>query len=112
MPDDVFTIGHSTHASDKFIELLRTHRIEVLADVRSHPYSRFNPQFNRESLQSDLKSTGLKYVFLGRELGARSDDRTCYVEGAVQYDRLAATSLFQEGLDRVLEGVRTYRIAL
>jgi uncharacterized protein (DUF488 family) len=112
MPHFVYTIGHSTHALEKFIELLTAHGVTAVADVRSHPYSRFNSQFNREGLQADLKKAGLKYVFLGRELGARPEDRSCYVEGTVRYDRLARTNLFQEGLARLAEGSRAYRIAL
>ena len=88
------------------------HAITAVADVRSHPYSRFNPQFNRESLRSALKSVGLSYVFLGRELGARTQDRSCYVDGKVQYDRLASTELFKQGLARVAKGAGRHKIAL
>ena len=68
---ELFTIGHSTHSWEKFLELLRQHRIEAVADVRSSPYSQFNPHFNRESLQLALPQQGISYVFLGEELGAR-----------------------------------------
>ncbi len=108
----VFTIGHSTHSSAKLIELLRRNEITAVADVRSQPYSRMNPQFNREPLKDALKGAGISYVFLGRELGARSEDRSCYVDGKVQYDRLAKSALFQEGLTRVEQGAARYRIAL
>src|SRR5205809_759407 len=108
----IYTIGHSTHSTERFLELLAAHDVSAVADVRSHPYSRFNPQFSRERVQADLKNAGLAYVFLGRELGARSDDPSTYVEGTVQYDRLARTSLFQEGLARLNQGVRSHRIAL
>lgn len=108
----VFTIGHSTHSAEAFLALLRQHGIEALADVRSSPFSRFNPQFNRESLEQSLKAAGIRYVFLGKELGARSDDRSCYINGRVQYGRLAQTALFQSGLDRVLQGAAKYRVAL
>lgn len=112
MADLVYTIGHSTHSTEKLIELLAGHDVTAVADVRSQPYSRINPQFNRESLRADLKTAGIVYVFLGRELGARSDDRSCYVEGKVQYDLLARTALFQEGLRRLAQGIRNHRIAL
>jgi uncharacterized protein (DUF488 family) len=112
MPDLVYTIGHSTHSTEKLIELLAGHDVTAVADVRSQPYSRINPQFNRESLRADLKTAGIAYVFLGRELGARSDDRSCYIEGKVQYDLLARTAFFQEGLTRLAQGIRNHRIAL
>ncbi len=108
----VFTVGHSTHSAEVFVALLHQHGIEALADVRSSPFSRFNPQFNRENLERSLKENGIRYVFLGKELGARSDDRSCYDHGQVQYARLAQTDLFRSGLDRVLQGAARYRVAL
>jgi uncharacterized protein (DUF488 family) len=108
----VFTVGHSTHPASKFFELLRYHAITAIADVRSQPYSRVNPQFNREVLRASLKDLGMSYVFLGRELGARSDDRSCYLGGKVQYDRLAQTALFQDGIARIEQGISNHRIAL
>ncbi|MGO8693286.1 MAG: DUF488 family protein [Rectinemataceae bacterium] len=112
MAQEVFTIGHSNHPIEKFLELLHANRIQAVADVRSSPFSRFNPQFNREDLQNSLKKARIHYVFLGKELGARSEDPNCYIADKVQYDRLANTSLFQSGLDRVVEGAENYRIAL
>lgn len=110
--NSIFTIGHSTHSAEAFLALLRQHEVEALADVRSSPFSRFNPQFNRLPLEQSLKANGIRYVFLGKELGARSDDRSCYDHGRVQYSRLAQTALFQSGLDRVLQGAAKYRVAL
>lgn len=112
MTTTLFTVGHSTHSGEKFRELLLTHAITAVADVRSSPYSRVNPQFNRDTLQANLKRAHVAYVFLGRELGARSEDRSCYIAGKVQYDRLAKTALFREGLERVCRGAETHRIAL
>ncbi len=74
MKNTVFTIGHSTHPQERFIELLRQHEITAVCDVRSKPYSRVNPQFDRENLSKALASHGIEYRFLGRELGARSED--------------------------------------
>jgi uncharacterized protein (DUF488 family) len=108
----VLTIGHSTHPIDAFIALLRQHGVTALVDVRSVPFSRFNPQFKKEALERSLKAHGIKYVFLGRELGARSEDRSCYENGRVQYARLARTELFRRGLDRVIRGAHEHRIVL
>jgi uncharacterized protein (DUF488 family) len=112
MQHTVFTIGHSTHRQERFIDLLVKHGITALCDVRSKPYSRVNPQFNREELKQALKERCIAYVFLGKELGARSEDPTCYENGKVQYDRLAHTELFQRGIQRVQEGIQKYTIAL
>lgn len=108
----VFTIGHSTHSSEVFVEMLRDHIVSVLADVRSAPYSRFNPQFNKDLLAQYLTTQGMKYVFLGRELGARSEDPSCYENGQVQYARLARTELFERGIQRVIRGAQDHCIVL
>jgi uncharacterized protein (DUF488 family) len=112
MKNSVFTIGHTNHPIEHFLHLLELHKIEAVADVRSSPFSRFNSQYNRENLQVSLKAAGIRYVFLGKELGARSDDQSCYLDNKVRYDRLAKTALFHSGIDRVMEGADTYRMAL
>jgi uncharacterized protein (DUF488 family) len=112
MSDCVYTIGHSTHEPERFVELLRAHGITAVGDVRSRPYSRMNPQYNRGPLKAILAAAEIAYVFLGRELGARSDDPACYEGGQVQYERLARTELFRAGLDRVREGMSRFRLAL
>ena len=112
MTETVYTIGHSTHSIERLVELLKSYEITALCDVRSQPYSRMNPQFNRETLKQELQAAGIKYVFLGQELGARSDDKSCYRSGRVQYDLLAKTALFRRGIERVREGARSYRVAL
>ena len=113
MQQTVFTIGHSTHPQAALIGLLASHGITAVCDVRSQPYSRFNPQFNREPLEQAMEAAGIAYRFLGRELGARSEDPSCYRDGKVQYDRLAQTELFRQGLDRVRAGLRQgFRISL
>ena len=112
MQDTVFTIGHSTHPKERFLALLHQHGITALCDVRSMPYSRFSPQFNREELKQSLRAFSIAYVFLGKELGARSDDPLCYDHGKVQYDRLAHTELFQQGLTRLQDGLKKYRLAV
>ena len=108
----VFTVGHSNHAVEDFLALLRQHAVTVVADVRSAPYSRFNPHFNREALRSELHDAGIGYVYLGSELGGRSDDPECYRNGRICYDRVAQTLRFQDGLRRLAKGMAEHRIAL
>jgi uncharacterized protein (DUF488 family) len=110
--DRVYTVGHSTHSIETLIEILARHQVTAVADVRSNPYSRMNPQFNRERLRPNLSAAGIAYIFIGRELGARTDDRSCYREGRVQYDLLARTALFQAGIACIAEGISNHRIAL
>lgn len=108
----VLTIGHSNHPLDHFIALLRMHGATAVADVRSAPYSRSNPHFNREMFQHSLKTNHIAYVFLGRELGGRPEDPGCYNDGKVQYQKLAESLPFRDGLQRVLKGAHSHRIVL
>ena len=108
----IYTIGHSNHPIERLLDLLGLHQIGALADVRSAPYSRRNPQFNREALGQALAQREIRYVFLGKELGARTRDRSCYSDGKVVYARLAATELFQQGLSRLKAGALEHRVAI
>jgi uncharacterized protein (DUF488 family) len=108
----LFTVGHSTHRAEDLLRLLDVNGVSAIADVRSRPYSRLNPHFNRDALEPLLGAHGIVYRFLGAELGARTEDRSCYVDGKVQYDLLARTPLFRRGLSRVLSGTRDYSVAL
>lgn len=109
----VFTIGHSNHSWAQFAHLLRMHGITTICDVRSAPHSRMNPQFDRETLKKCLREAGIIYVFLGKELGGRSEDPACCDKGKVLYERVAGTPLFRKGLCRIEDGVtKRHRIAL
>ncbi len=108
----IFTIGHSTHEFERFSALLKEFGITALGDVRSSPYSRMFSQYNRENLQAALKARGIGYVFLGSDLGARSSNPECYINGKVQYDRIAATQGFKQAIQRVIAGAVRQRIAL
>ena len=109
---EIYTIGHSTHTVERLIALLRQHGVTAIADVRSQPYSRLHPQFNREELGAALQGAGIAYVFLGKELGGRVSDSSCYVHGQVEYDRVAKTAAFEAGIERLHRGGDSYRVAL
>ena len=111
----IFTVGYSGYHQDlrRFLSDLRTHGINVVVDVRTSPYSKYTAEFNRETISAFLKANGLKYVFMGHELGARPRDESCYVNGVVDYDRIRAAGFFQEGLTRIMEGIKKgYTISL
>ncbi|HEX6879966.1 MAG TPA: DUF488 domain-containing protein [Terriglobales bacterium] len=108
----VYTIGHSNHEFAKLLALLQQHGVTAVGDVRSAPYSKRYPQFSREPLEKALREAGITYVYLGKELGARSDDPSCYEKGSVKYERLAKTAPFQSGLDRVERGLEQFTLAL
>lgn len=109
----IWSVGHSTHPLPTFLDLLRDEAIQVLADVRSQPFSRFNPQFNRSELRAALKDAGLDYVFMGEELGGRPPEENLYDEdGHVLYGELAKTPRFRSGLERLIEGATRFRVAM
>lgn len=108
----VLTIGHSTHSWERFVALLRSAKVTAVADVRTSPYSRLYPHFNRDDLREELRSDGISYVFLGKELGGRPSERRFYCEGVADYEKMAQASDFSKGLERVIEGAKKYRIAL
>jgi uncharacterized protein (DUF488 family) len=108
----VFTIGHSNLEFAKFVALLKQHGIQAVADVRTSPYSQYNPQFNRESLQRALREEDISYVFLGEELGARRSEPECYINGRADYSLIARTPAFVRGLDRILQGAAKMRLAM
>ncbi|GIW99589.1 MAG: hypothetical protein KatS3mg111_2922 [Pirellulaceae bacterium] len=111
-PARLWTVGHSNLEPEAFIAMLQSHGVTAIADVRSHPFSRQFPHFNRESLKSWLEAAGIWYVFLGEELGARRSEPECYVDGQARYELIAQTPAFHAGLDRVRVGVQRQRIAL
>lgn len=108
----VLTLGHSNHSMRTVLDLLGAQAVTAVADVRSQPYSRLHPEFNRESLEAALKEHDILYVHLGRELGGRPEDKACYENGRVQYGRVADGPSFKGGLQRVVEGAGVYRLAL
>jgi type I restriction enzyme S subunit len=108
----IYTIGHSNHSVQDFITLLKRHAITAIADVRSSPFSRRNPQFNQAAITAALKKVGIAYVFLGEELGGRPNDTDCYNNGAANFEKMAERPVFKRGIDRLLTGRDKYRIAL
>ncbi|HUG94362.1 MAG TPA: DUF488 domain-containing protein [Planctomycetaceae bacterium] len=109
----IYTIGHSNHEEQKFLDLLAAHAIDVLVDVRSQPYCGYSTHFNQEPLKRAVEARGLKYLFLGRELGGRPEGDEFYdEEDHVLYGRVAASEFFKHGVERIERGRGQYRIAL
>jgi uncharacterized protein (DUF488 family) len=109
----VLTIGHSNHSWDQFVAILQRNGVQVLAEVRSYPYSNYSPQFDRETLKESLGKAGVKYVDLGKELGGRPETAEFYdADGHVLYNKVAATEKFAEGIRRIEEGMKRFRVAM
>ena len=112
MSRTVLTIGHSNHAADVFVRRLGEHAVTVLIDVRSAPYSRFHPQFNRAALARSLAAAGIEYVYSGDALGGRPADPGLYEGGRVRYERVTRTAAFRDAVERVAERADRDRVAL
>ena len=108
----IYTIGHSNHSLECFLDLLTLYGITAVADVRSQPVSSYTPHFSRDSLTTALTQQSISYVFLGQQLGGRSTNRACYKNGRLQYTRLAREPSFDSGISRVKKGMTQFRIAL
>ena len=109
----LMSIGHSVHPITEFVRLLEENGVGVVADVRSVPYSRFNPQFNRENLRRALRLSGIGYEFYGDELGGRPQGDEYYdPDGHVLYGRMAKTRWFRAGIRRLLELAGDSRVAM
>ena len=108
-----FTLGHSNHNFEAWLALIRQHGIEVVVDTRSSPYSKYVPQFDKELMQRSLEESGVRYLFLGAELGGRPANPAYYdAKGRVLYSRLRDDARFQAGIARLETGMERFRVAL
>jgi len=98
----IWTIGHSNRSIEAFLELLREHSIQALADIRSFPTSKIE-HFKREEMERWLPENGIEYVWLGKELGG-------YRKGG--YRRHMRTKLFREGIQKLLEIAKQKRTCI
>lgn len=109
----IYSIGHSNHPLQHFIDLLREHDITVLVDIRSVPSSRYSPHFSQGNLARALTRAGVEYVFMGRELGGRPQGAEFYdAAGRVLYARVARLALFQAGVQRLVDSFAQKRTAV
>jgi uncharacterized protein (DUF488 family) len=108
----IYTIGHSNYESYQFIKILHSHSIETIVDVRSAPYSKYCPQFNMDTIKQALNNSGIEYLFLGKELGARPKEQDCYVGGKVSFEKLRESEFFKKGMLQLLDETEKHNIAI
>lgn len=112
-PPILFTLGHSRHLMDVFVGLLADHAITRVLDVRGQPYSRFNPQYNRESMAGSLEEAGIVYEWWGEHLSGRPRDSALRdPEGNVLWDRVRAWPPLRGAVDKAMEGLTLRRSCL
>ena len=100
-PIPIYTIGYGARTMEAFIEALKAYQINVLIDVRSAPYSRYKPEFSREELDKRLRLNGIRYVYMGDQLGGQPADRDCYVDDKVDYDLVKEKAFYRTGIGRI-----------
>ncbi len=109
----IYSVGHSNHPIETFVTLLKDHTIQCLVDVRSSPYSRYVTHFNRADLKDTVERQGIRYVYLGDELGGRPPGDEFYdAEGYVLYYRAARAPFFLRGLERLKDEAAQHRTAI
>lgn len=98
----IYSIGHGNKKIKDFINELKSFNIHFLLDIRSKPYSKWNPQFNKAQLEIELNNQDITYVFVGDTLGGLPEDRSCYdYDGKVVYDLIKEKEFFKDGLKRL-----------
>lgn len=109
-----FTIGHSNHSIEYFIDLLSKHNVNCVVDVRSSPYSKHNPQFNKENLKQNLEKMSFTYLYMGDLLGGRyTTPELLYPDGKVDFSKVIKTKQFCDGIQRIITGMeKGYTIAI
>lgn len=101
----LYTIGHSTHEIDYFIELLKTYSVNCIVDVRTLAASRFNPQYNKSKLSESLRDHKITYLHMPGEFGARHTDPTLLTNGRVDFLKVQNSESFRKGVERLKHGV-------
>ncbi len=98
----IYSIGHGNKSFEEFEQELRSFGIQYLIDVRTKPYSKWNPSFNQEALRALLQKKGFVYVYMGDSIGGLPSDTSCYTDGHIDYAKVREKPFFQEGLARLL----------
>lgn len=106
MSKTVYTFGHSNHSIEEFIRLVKLHNINCVCDVRSSPFSKFVPHFNKDNFKRELNNVGIQYIEMGNEFGARRNETNLLTNGIVDFDKVAKDKTFQSGIERVMKGLK------
>lgn len=104
----VYSVGHSVHAISKFLKLLTDHSIRIVFDVRTKPWSRYNPPFNKPDLQRAITEAGLLYVHRP-DLGGL---QYWNADGSIGWDRVDANPQFSENLAEIMDAAKDIRVAM
>lgn len=109
---DLYSIGHSNIAAERFVAMMRDADVNAIADVRSTPFSRRFPWFSGKNLTAMLSQQGMSYLAYGEALGGRPRDAALYRDGIADYEAMAQRPEFQAGLDRLCADAARLRVCL
>jgi uncharacterized protein (DUF488 family) len=109
---DLLTVGHSNRSAEDFLSLVKNAGVTAVVDVRSVPFSRRFPWFSGRTLVERLAARGIGYVALGDALGGRPADPALYCDGIADYEAMAETTAFRDGLARLNDETRNNRVCL
>ena len=106
-----YTIGHSNHTIEDFIQLIDMHNIDLIVDVRSYPNSKYVPHFNKDELEIALNQHDISYLFMGDKLGGRyNNPDLLFSDGSVDYAKVSQTSEFIDGIQSVIDKINDGKI--
>ncbi|MGN2338546.1 DUF488 domain-containing protein [Clostridium cagae] len=111
---EIYTIGHSNYSVERLIDMLKHYDIDTVVDIRGTPYSKYNIQFNKETIQRTLTQSGFIYIYMAEEFAANRGIKISYTgEGYSDFERVVNESSFLKGVDRLKNGInKGYKIAL
>ena len=111
---EIFTIGHSNYKIERFIEMLKYYNINCVVDIRGTPYSKYNIQYDKETIKETLTKAGFIYIYMAKELAAKRENKISYYdEGYSDFERVVLEEDFKRGIERLKLGCeKGYRIVL
>ncbi|WP_297713969.1 DUF488 domain-containing protein [Clostridium sp.] len=111
---EIYTIGHSNYTVEKLIDMLRHYNINCVVDIRGTPYSKYNVQFDKETIRYTLSKAGFIYIYMAKELAAKRINKQSYNdEGYSDFEKVINENEFLEGIERLKNGCnKGYKIAL
>lgn len=98
----IYSIGYGSREINDFISLLKKYKISTLVDIRTLPASRFRPDYNKKRFAEKLLLENVEYLFWGDTLGGKPKQEALYTNGMVDYDKVARSQSYKEGLMKLI----------
>ncbi|MCI5739678.1 MAG: DUF488 domain-containing protein [Ruminococcus sp.] len=114
MVNTVYTIGYSGFSIDDFVATLKSRNVSLVVDVRSSPFSKYFPEYNKDALEICLKTQGIYYRNYANEFGARQSDQKYYCKaGYLDFEVFSKSAPFLQGIKKLCNSMeQNYTFAL